>query len=569
MKKKIVIIGAGTAGASAFAYLSHHFKNIANVELVASEEIETVGVGEATVGNINAFLESMDLCPEEVCLNDSRGSIKYSVHLKDWYKEDLSYFTPISQIAYDYHDIKQYSINLKDYWLSIGAISLAKDNISPFLRKEFWNKIRLPNKWREYAFNIDASLFAKKLLEIGEEKGGKRTYGNIVELVSTQDDIIDHALLDTGEKITADFWVDCSGFKRLIKNTLDIPMTKFKELGNNRAWATRIPYVDKSQELPYLSNVECQTMNAGWRWQIGLRDRIGTGYVFNNNYISEEEALQEFKDSFEGDRIKDEDCNLIEFETECMTKQTGKNWITCGLSAGFVEPLESTSIFFMHNNLVTFASLMINNKLPKDAQMVSITNWKITDPLFEWNDWNEEKQQIYNTYTADTFKTTVDYIGAHYAWNNNDKSKYWTDWKTHKNQYLEKCAKVFNYDNTRLFFSRPAWSILAIGNYIDVDEVANWDLSKMFLFDRQKVLWDNGDYGNPPSHRAVLDDRSPSEILYANRVIFGIIHWRTLLVNEFKKFAYSLEDQYEHFNGERVADFNEKSPYEFLQDINF
>ena len=232
MKKKIVIIGAGTAGASAFAYLSHHFKNIANVELVASEEIETVGVGEATVGNINAFLESMDLCPEEVCLNDSRGSIKYSVHLKDWYKEDLSYFTPISQIAYDYHDIKQYSINLKDYWLSIGAISLAKDNISPFLRKEFWNKIRLPNKWREYAFNIDASLFAKKLLEIGEEKGGKRTYGNIVELVSTQDDIIDHALLDTGEKITADFWVDCSGFKRLIKNTLDIPMTKFKELGN-------------------------------------------------------------------------------------------------------------------------------------------------------------------------------------------------------------------------------------------------------------------------------------------------------------------------------------------------
>ena len=91
MKKKIVIIGAGTAGASAFAYLSHYFKDIATIELVASEEIETVGVGEATVGNINAFLESMDLCPEEICLDDSRGSIKYSVHLKDWYKENISY----------------------------------------------------------------------------------------------------------------------------------------------------------------------------------------------------------------------------------------------------------------------------------------------------------------------------------------------------------------------------------------------------------------------------------------------------------------------------------------------
>ena len=89
MKKKIVIIGAGTAGASAFAYLTHYFKEIADVELIASEDIETIGVGEATVGNINVFLESIGLEPEEICLKDSEGSIKYAVHLKDWYKETI------------------------------------------------------------------------------------------------------------------------------------------------------------------------------------------------------------------------------------------------------------------------------------------------------------------------------------------------------------------------------------------------------------------------------------------------------------------------------------------------
>tara|TARA_B000000532_G_scaffold124725_1_gene99961 strand:- start:2844 stop:4553 length:1710 start_codon:yes stop_codon:yes gene_type:complete len=569
MKKKIVIIGAGTAGASAFAYLTHYFKEIADVELIASEDIETIGVGEATVGNINVFLESIGLEPEEICLKDSEGSIKYAVHLKDWYKDNHSYFTPIGLIGMDFHDYRLYDISLKEYWLTWCGLKLATENKSPFLKKEYWNKLQLPNVWKEYAYNIDASLFAKKLLEVGEEKGGKRTFGNIVKLVSTQEDTIDHAVLDTGEKVYADFWVDCSGFKRLIKETLDIPMKKFKELGNNRAWATRIPYIDRNAELPYLSGVECQSMNAGWRWQIGLKNRIGTGYVFNNNYISKEDALKEFKNSFEEDRIKDEDCKLIEFETECMERQSGKNWISVGLSSGFVEPLESTSIFFMHNNLVTFASLMVNNKLPKDAQMVAITNWELPNPLEEWHDWSDRKIQVYNEYTLDTFKTTVDYVAAHYAFNQNNKSKYWDDWVINRKKYLEECNKVFDYQNTRLFFSRPAWSLLAVGNELYPEELNNWDLSKMFLFDRQKSDYNNGKFGTPPSVRDVINDRTQTEHLYTNRMYFGIIRMREMVSDKFKKYAYDLIDQYEHFNGEKVANFSERSSYDFLQDANF
>ena len=92
----------------------------------------------------------------------------------------------------------------------------------------------------------------------------------------------------------ADFFIDCSGFKRLVPNACGYTPKKFNQDNkNNRAWATKVDYINKEEELPYLCCVECQAMEAGWRWQIGLRDRIGTGYVFSTDYISEEEALEE------------------------------------------------------------------------------------------------------------------------------------------------------------------------------------------------------------------------------------------------------------------------------------
>ena len=560
-KKKIIIIGGGTAGASALAFLQKKLGHICDITMVASKEIPIVGVGEATVGNINIFLEMCGMDPEKTCLDDGRGSIKFAVHCKDWLKDDHSYFTPIGLFSMEYHDMISFNRPIKEYWESWCGLKLALAGKSPFLKHEHWDT-PLPKMWREYAYNVDAGLLGKKLMEHGEELGGKILNKKIKEVKIIDGDKIDYLVTEDGQRLEADFFIDCSGFRRLVPNACEYKPKSWKsENPNNRAWATRINYIDKDSELPYLSCVECQTMDAGWRWQIGLRDRIGTGYVFSTDYISEEDALQEFKDSFEGDRVKDDECQLIKFETECYEKQAGTNWITCGLSSGFVEPLESTSIFFMHNNLIAFLSLIKQNKLPQDVQMLSIGAWdQATTDVNYFFMWNKEKIDMYNKYVHDTFDCTVKYVGAHYAFNKNNKSKYWNDWAEKRKQYIEHGSDVMSYNQQHLFFGRPAFSLLSAGNELG-PEIDGWDLSKVWITPRQEEAYKSGALAD---ERAILEDRTPKEYLQALRTILGRLTHRKWLNDVFCDYAYDIIDQYEwldHAGELRDSEIQESRQY--------
>jgi tryptophan halogenase len=540
-KKKIIIIGGGTAGASAAVFLQAKLGKACDIEVLTSKDIPIVGVGEATVGNINQFLEACDLEPEKICLDDARGSIKYSVHCKDWYADNHSYFTPIGLFAMEYHDFYTFGRPIKEYWKSWCGLNLGLKGKAPFLKHEYWNT-DIPKVWREYAYNIDAGLLGKKLLDVAIERGAIINDVKISEVKIIDTDKIDYLITDDGKKIEGDFFVDCSGFNRLIPNACGYTPKSWKdENPNNREWATRIDYVDRTDELSYLSCVECQTMDAGWRWQIGLRDRIGTGYVFSTDYISEEDALQEFKDSYEGDRVKDDECQLIKFETECYEKQAGTNWITCGLSSGFVEPLESTSIFFMHNNLMAFLSLIKQNRLPKDIQMLGMEAWDVSDePVHYFFNWDNEKIDLYNTYATDTFECTVNYVGAHYAFNKNNKSKYWNDWAEKREKYVSIGSKAMTYKQQHLFFSRAAYSILAAGNNMGT-EIEGWDLSKVFVSKRQESAWESGQL---KTEKEILQDRTPKEYLYVLRNYLGRMTHRAWLNDIFSDHAYDYIDQY-------------------------
>ena len=564
-KKKIIIIGGGTAGASALAFLQKKLGHICDITMVASKEIPIVGVGEATVGNINIFLEMCGMDPEKTCLDDGRGSIKFAVHCKDWLKDDHSYFTPIGLFSMEYHDMISFNRPIKEYWESWCGLKLALAGKSPFLKHEHWDT-PLPKMWREYAYNVDAGLLGKKLMEHGEELGGKILNKKIKEVKIIDGDKIDYLVTEDGQRLEADFFIDCSGFRRLVPNACEYKPKSWKsENPNNRAWATRINYIDKDSELPYLSCVECQTMDAGWRWQIGLRDRIGTGYVFSTDYISEEDALQEFKDSFEGDRVKDDECQLIKFETECYEKQAGTNWITCGLSSGFVEPLESTSIFFMHNNLIAFLSLIKQNKLPQDVQMLSIGAWdQATTDVNYFFMWNKEKIDMYNKYVHDTFDCTVKYVGAHYAFNKNNKSKYWNDWAEKRKQYIEHGSDVMSYKQQHLFFGRPAFSLLSAGNELG-PEIDGWDLSKVWITPRQEEAYKSGALAD---ERAILEDRTPKEYLQALRTILGRLTHRKWLNDVFCEYAYDIIDQYEWLDHvDELRDSQVKESRQYIESI--
>jgi len=545
-KKKIVIIGGGTAGASALAFLQVKLGKICDIELIASKEIPIVGVGEATVGNINTFLEMCGLDPEKTCLGDARGSIKYAVHCKDWLRENHSYFTPIGLFSMEYHDMVSFNRPVKEFWESWCGLNLGLKGKAPFLKHEHWDT-PLPKMWREYAYNVDSGLLGETLLKHGQEMGAKVIDKKVTEIKIINGDKIDYIVTEDGERVDADFFIDCSGFERLVPNACGYKPKQFKELPNDRAWATRIDYINKEDEVPYLSCVECQTMEAGWRWQIGLRDRIGTGYVFSTDYISEEDALTEFKNSFEEGRVKDEDCQLIKFNTECYEKQAGTNWITCGLSSGFVEPLESTSIFFMHNTLITFLSLIKQNKLPQDTQMLGIDAWDtsdLQDNVHYFFMWDDNKIEKYNTYAHDTFESTVKYIASHYAFNKNNKSKYWIDWAEHKQEYIKHATEVMNYKQQHLFFSRPGYCLLSVGYELGT-EIDGWDLSKVFVNKRQQQAYESGKLSD---ERKILADRTPAEYLNYLRGHLGRMLHRVWLCNMFEQYAYDINDQYEWLN---------------------
>ncbi len=556
VKKRIVVMGGGTAGASAVALLQNHLSHLADITLIDSQEFAPVGVGEATVGNISAFLAMCGLNPIHVCLNDAGGMIKYAVRLKDWYRPGHSYFTPIGLLGMEYHDYIKYQRSESEYWKSWTGLRLGLNGKSPYLKPAATGATHLPAIWPEYAYNIDATAFGRSLIETALANGVTHIRQSIKEVVVAGDDAISHLVLEDGQHLAADFYIDCSGFHRLIPNALNRKITRFEDIPNNRAWATRIPYVDRKTELPYLAMAESQTMSAGWRWQVGLRNRIGTGYVFSSDYLTEDDALREFVDSFEAGRIDPDDCKLIKFDTACYDRQAGSNWITCGLSAGFVEPLESTSIFFIHNNLVAFLALASHEELPPDLQMISIDDWSVpTDrgPLGGWFKWSQRNIDVYNTYTFRTFQTTVDYIAAHYAVSTLDRSAYWNDWRRQRSKYVEIVSDVLGYANDKLFFSRPAYSMLSVGNRLGA--VENWDLPRLSVLERQQQRWMSGELSDP---RAILADRTAAEAMDLERDYLGTQLHRSYLADQFSEHALDLVDQHqclEQIDGESPDDW--------------
>ena len=538
MKKEIIIIGGGTAGASAFAYFSHLYKNIANVKMISSKEIPTVGVGEASVGHIKTFLGQLNLDPIDFLLNECEGNIKYGVHLKDWYKEGWPYFTPVGTSGYDVYDYLHFGVSYKDIFTSWQGINLALSNKAPFLKDDVnAMKVGVPKTINEYAFQFDAKLFAEKLIEKGKEFGGKIINDDISELISEEEDKISYAISKSGKKYTADLWIDCSGFHKLIKNTLGVEEKAFEDMNNNRAWATQINYENRDEEFSYLSLVECQAMDAGWRWQIGLKNRIGTGYVFSTDYISEESALEEFKNSFNENRIDPNKCHLIKFQTSCLKRQCGKNWLSVGLSSGFIEPLESTSIFLMHTNLIAFAMIHQFNQIPQDVQMLDIGQNRLSQDFFnEWNNITDEKINIFNNYTYRLFENTVNYIGAHYAVNKNNRSKYWTDWGEKREKYLPIINQgLITKDNT--FFLRTAWSLLSVGNDIPLQEIPNALVGRCLDF----LPVESADLTQKEVND-ILNNIPKEKFILKEREWLGVIHHNKLIVDKFKKYSKDLKD---------------------------
>jgi tryptophan 7-halogenase len=364
--EKIVIVGGGTSGWMTAAALAKVLKNdYCQVRLIESEEIGTVGVGEATIPQIQLFNKLLDLDEDEF-VRKTQGTFKLGIQFVNWTHIGHKYIHAFGDVGKDMEAIQFYH-----YWLKMSQLGkaeelghytisgVASDN-GKFMRPFDAGNSPLSNI--AYAFHFDAGLYARFLREYSEARGVMRTEGKVVNTILRADDgFIEAVELESGERVEADFFIDCSGFRGLlIEQALKTGYEDWSHwLPCDRAWA--IPCESVGDPIPYTRST---AHAAGWQWRIPLQHRTGNGHVFSSKFMSEDEARSILLGNLDGKPLAEP--RLLKFVTGKRKKFWNKNCLAVGLASGFMEPLESTSIHLVQSTIARLMSFFPNKNFDQE-----------------------------------------------------------------------------------------------------------------------------------------------------------------------------------------------------------
>lgn len=359
--KNIVIVGGGTAGWMAAAAIS---KTIGcqthNIFLVESEQIGTVGVGEATIPMISLYNGVLGL-DENDFVRETNATFKLGIEFVDWRKQGHSYFHPFGLLGVDMD-----GIGFMHYWMRWrrlgGNLDYSHFNAETEAARalKFMRTSNAPGPMPKinYAFQFDAGLYAAFLRRYAEKRGVKRIEGKIIDVKQNSDSgYIESVSLENGIVVQGDFFIDCSGFRGvLIEQVLKAGYKDWSHwLPVNRAAA--VPCESAGELLPY---TRATAREAGWQWRIPLQHRTGNGYVYCDQFISEDEAASKLLQRLDGKAQAEP--RTLRFVTGVRKKCWVKNCLAMGLASGFLEPLESTSI-----HLVQVAISKLLAMFPRDG----------------------------------------------------------------------------------------------------------------------------------------------------------------------------------------------------------
>lgn len=353
---KFVIVGGGTAGWLAAATIGNIFKETAvDVELVESQDVGIIGVGEATIPPLLDTIRGLGI-DEVDFIKSTQASFKWGIEFADWHTVGQSYFHPFGTLGgtIDGHDFFQ-------CWLKTQADG---DNTplmahSPEAQLSQKNKFFLPFEamntplaHAKYALHLDAVLVGQYLKRFAQNIGVKQTIGHVERANLDTAGNISHITLRDGNNIDGDFFIDCSGFKGLlIEQALHAGYDDWSHyLPCNRAVAVQTKNVDAT--TPYTI---ATAREAGWTWRIPLQHRTGNGYVFCDRYCSDEEAIATLLRHVDGEVLTEP--KIIPFKTGMRRKTWHKNCLALGLAQGFLEPLESTAIHLVSKTLALFVRM--------------------------------------------------------------------------------------------------------------------------------------------------------------------------------------------------------------------
>jgi len=341
---KVVVLGGGTAGWMSAAALRKLLGGLVKVELVESEDIGIVGVGEATLPHIRGFVERLGI-DEAAFMKATHATYKLGIDFRDFGRLGESYVHPFGSFGEEFA-----GVGFHHYWLELQRQGRADPLGSYSLAVEaaLANKFKPPAEDSSlastygYAYQFDATLFGPFMREFGIGIGVTRTEGKVVEVRQDPGNgDVTTLVLEDGREVSGDLFVDCSGFRSLM-----LGQTLGEEWEDWSRWlpcdrAAAMPCTHTAEEIePYTRVIG---MPAGWRWRIPLQHRIGNGYVFSSAFISEDEACAAIAGAADGKPLADP--RVLRFRAGRRKRSWSRNVIAVGLASGFLEPLESTSIY--------------------------------------------------------------------------------------------------------------------------------------------------------------------------------------------------------------------------------
>ena len=402
--RQIVILGGGTAGWMCAAAMSSLVATgRITVRLVESDEIGTVGVGEATLPHIKTFNDKLGIVEADF-MRATNATFKLGIEFRDWGKAGNSYIHPFGAFGQNWAgvDFHHYWLRAQQAGIEVGSL----EDYSMAIAAARAGKFDFPTldagsikATYAYAYHFDAALYAQYMRGFATSRGVVRSEGRVTDVLLDPGSGNIHGLrLVSGEVVEGDLFIDCSGFAGLlIDKTLKGPWEDWSPwLPCDRAWA--IPTENVGPPAPY---TRATAREAGWQWRIPLQHRTGNGYVFSSRHISEDRARDTLLAHLEGKPLAEP--RLLTFPAGRRTAAWTKNCVAMGLASGFLEPLESTSIYLVQiaiQNLLKFLRFGGDDRRQRDE---------------------------FNRFVDAEYDRIRDFLILHYHANSRDDSDFWCD----------------------------------------------------------------------------------------------------------------------------------------------